>query len=47
MLTMIAFIVLFQQARRLGSRAVKTIQLLSIIILAVFGAILIKEGITG
>jgi threonine/homoserine/homoserine lactone efflux protein len=47
MLTMVAFIVLFQQTRRLGPRTVKAIQLLSIIILAVFGAILIKEGITG
>ena len=47
MLTMVAFIALFHQTRRLGTKAVRAIQLLSIIILVVFGIILIKEGITG
>jgi len=47
MLTMIGFIALFQLTRRLGPRVVRAIQLVSIIILVIFGGILIKEGIWG
>jgi threonine/homoserine/homoserine lactone efflux protein len=47
MLTMIAFIALFHQTRRLGPKVVHGIQIISIIILVIFGGILIKEGIFG
>ncbi len=47
MLTMIIFIALFDQTRKLGPKAVRVIQLISIIILVIFGGILIKEGIFG
>jgi threonine/homoserine/homoserine lactone efflux protein len=47
MLTMIAFIALFHQARRLGPKVVHGIQLISIMVLVIFGAILIKEGLAG
>ena len=46
MTSMVAFIALFHQTRRLGTKTVRIIQLLSIVILVVFGAILIKEGIS-
>jgi len=47
MLTMIIFIALFHQTRRLGPKIVRAIQLISILILVIFGGILIKEGIFG
>jgi hypothetical protein len=47
MLTMTAFIALFHQTRKLGPRVVRTIQMISIFILVIFGSILIKEGIWG
>ncbi|MFC1997084.1 LysE family translocator [Chloroflexota bacterium] len=47
MLTMIAFIALFHQTRKLGPKVVHGIQLFSIFILVIFGVILIIEGITG
>jgi threonine/homoserine/homoserine lactone efflux protein len=43
--TMIGFIALFHQTRRLGPRVIRSIQLVSILILVTFGGILIKEGI--
>jgi len=45
--TMVFFIILFHQTRRLGPRVVRFIQLVSILILVLFGGILIKEGIFG
>lgn len=47
MLTMIGFIALFHQTRRLGPKVVRVIQIASIIILIIFGVLLIKEGIIG
>jgi len=47
MATMIAIITLFHQTRKLGPSVVHTIQLISILILVVFGGILIKEGLFG
>ena len=47
MLTMFLFTVFFHQTRRLGPKIVRTIQLISIIILVIFGGILIKQGIFG
>jgi len=47
MATMIALIALFHQTRKLGPRVVHTIQLISILILVIFGGILIKEGLIG
>ena len=47
MLTMVGFIALFHLARKLGPKVVRPIQLISIIILVIFGAILIVEGIGG
>jgi len=44
---MLGLSLLFSQARRLGSRVVRALLLVSIIILVIFGAILIKEGIWG
>jgi threonine/homoserine/homoserine lactone efflux protein len=45
MFTMITLIFLFHQTRRLGPKVVHIIQLISIIILLIFGVFLIKEGI--
>ena len=45
--TMIGFIALFNQTRKFGPKVVRTIQLTSIIILAIFGSLLIKEGVFG
>jgi hypothetical protein len=36
---------LFHQARRLGPRVVRTLTLVSILILAVFGGVLLKQGL--
>ena len=47
MLTMSIFIVLFHQTRRLDPKVVRTIQLISIIILVIFGGVLIKQGLFG
>lgn len=47
MATMIGFIIIFHQTRRLGAGVIRTIQLMSIVILIIFGGILIKEGFTG
>ena len=45
MLTKIIFILLFHQTRRLGPKVVNGIQLISIIILVIFGVLLIADGI--
>ncbi len=45
--TMLAIILLFHQTRRLGPRIVRIFQLISILILVIFGGVLIKEGILG
>lgn len=45
--TELAIIILFHQTLRLGPRVVRSIQLVSILILVVFGGLLIKEGILG
>jgi len=47
MATMIGFIILFHQTRRLGPGVIRAIQLMSIVILVIFGCVLIKEGFTG
>jgi threonine/homoserine/homoserine lactone efflux protein len=47
MLTMIGFILLFHLTLKLGPKVVRSIQLFSIIILVIFGAVLIKEGVWG
>jgi threonine/homoserine/homoserine lactone efflux protein len=47
MATMVTLIALFHQTRKLGPRVVHAIQLISILILVVFGGILIKEGMFG
>jgi threonine/homoserine/homoserine lactone efflux protein len=47
MLTMLGFITIFHQTRRLGPGVVRGIQMASIIILVIFGGILIKEGLFG
>jgi len=47
MITMVIFIALFNQTRKLGPKVVRGIQIISIIILVIFGGILIKEGIIG
>jgi threonine/homoserine/homoserine lactone efflux protein len=44
---MLGLALVFSQARRLGPRMVRALLLVSIIILVIFGAILIKEGIWG
>ncbi len=43
--TMVILIALFHQTRKFGPRVVRIFQLISILILVVFGGILIKEGI--
>ena len=43
--TMIGFIAIFHLTRRLGPRVVRGIQLVSILIMVVFGGILLREGI--
>ena len=45
--TMIVLITIFHQTRRLGPRVIHSIQLVSILILVIFGGILIKEGFFG
>jgi threonine/homoserine/homoserine lactone efflux protein len=45
--TMIALVLLFHQTRRLGPKVVRIIQIISIVILVIFGGILIKEGLIG
>ena len=47
MATMILLIVLFHLTRRLGPRSVRAVQLVSILILVVFGGALIKGGFFG
>ena len=47
MLTMLALIIIFHQARRFGPKVVRLIQLFSIFVLVIFGALLIKQGLFG
>ena len=47
MLTMLAFIVIFHQARRFGPKVVRLIQIFSIFVLVIFGALLVKQGLFG
>jgi threonine/homoserine/homoserine lactone efflux protein len=47
MLTMLGFITIFHQTRRLGPSVVRGIQIASIGILVIFGGILIREGLLG
>ena len=47
MLTMLAFIIIFHQARRFGPKVVRSIQQFSIFVLVVFGALLVKQGLLG
>jgi threonine/homoserine/homoserine lactone efflux protein len=47
MLTMIAFIIIFHQTRRLGPKVVRVIQIFSIFVLVIFGALLVKQGLFG
>jgi threonine/homoserine/homoserine lactone efflux protein len=46
-LTLLGLAILFHQTRRLGPRVVHGLLLVSIIILVVFGALLIRQGILG
>jgi threonine/homoserine/homoserine lactone efflux protein len=45
MLTMLAFIIIFHQTRLFGPKVVRSIQLFSIIVLVVFGALLVYQGL--
>jgi len=47
MLTMLTFIIIFHQARRFGPKVVRVIQLFSIFVLVIFGALLVKQGLFG
>ena len=47
MLTMLAFIFIFHQARRFGPKVVRVIQIFSIFVLVIFGALLVKQGLFG
>ena len=47
MLTMLAFIIVFHQARRFGPKVVRSIQLFSIFVLVIFGALLVFQGMFG
>jgi threonine/homoserine/homoserine lactone efflux protein len=47
MLTMFAFVFIFHQARRFGPKVVRVIQITSIFVLLIFGAILVKQGLFG
>ena len=47
MLTMLIFIIIFHQARRLGPKVVRVIQQFSIFVLVIFGALLVKQGLLG
>lgn len=47
MLTMLAFIIIFHQARRFGPKVVRSIQQFSIFVLVIFGALLVKQGLFG
>jgi threonine/homoserine/homoserine lactone efflux protein len=46
-LTLLGLAILFHQTRRLGPRVVHGLLLVSIIILVVFGALLLRQGILG
>lgn len=43
----LAIVLLFDQARRFGQKAVRTLILLSILVLVAFGGLLIYQGISG
>ena len=47
MLTMLAFIIIFHQTRRFGPKVVRSIQLFSIFVFVVFGALLVYQGLFG
>jgi threonine/homoserine/homoserine lactone efflux protein len=47
MLTMIAFIGIFHQTRRLRPGIVRGIQMTGIIVMIIFGCILIMDGVSG
>ena len=47
MITMIAFVLIFHQTRRFGPKVVRVIQLFSIVVLVIFGALLVKQGLFG
>lgn len=45
--SMLALVSIFSQAQRFGQRIVRTLSLLSVIILSIFGVVLIYRGVTG
>ena len=47
MITMLVFILIFHQARRFGPKVIGVIQIFSIVVLVIFGALLVKQGFFG
>ncbi|MFC2043431.1 hypothetical protein ACFLUA_04705, partial [Chloroflexota bacterium] len=44
---LLGIVALFQFAQRLGPRVIRTLMLISVLILAIFGIFLIVQGVTG